>query len=180
MNNSFDIIINESIFDEGLIHRRLNAPFSVRVVSLPTSLNAKGPARDNCSCRGTKLRIRGFRAVSRLRLESWESEPHPCTSKGEKNCEKEEEKNYPRNVDGDKISLTSSFEITRKKCCEFRKRRFSNSISRQRETRKGGMMIPGIGRVARFTMQEASHLTQPPDIVEPEKREGKRKIRRRR
>lgn len=35
-------------------------------------------------------------------------------------------------------------------------------------------MIPGIGRVARFTMQEASHLTQPPDIVEPEKREGKK------
>lgn len=139
MNNSFDIIINESIFDDTPpIERALLRPRYGRVVSLPTSLNAKGRARDNCSCRGTKLRIRGFRAVSRLRLESWESEPHPCTSKGEKNCEKEEEKNYPRNVDGDKISLTSSFEITRKKCCEFRKRRFSNSISRQRETRRRG------------------------------------------
>lgn len=138
MNNSFDIIINESIFDEGLIHRRLNAPFSVRVVSLPTSLNAKGRARDNCSCRGTKLRIRGFRAVSRLRLESWESEPHPCTSKGEKIDGKEEEKNYPRNVDGDKISLTSSLMRLREKSVANFERRFSNSISRQRVTRRGG------------------------------------------
>lgn len=160
MNNSFDIIINESIFDEGLIHRRLNAPFSVRVVSLPTSLNAKGRARDNCSCRGTKLRIRGFRAVSRLRLESWESEPHPCTSKGEKIDGKEEEKNYPRNVDGDKISLTSSLmRLREKSVANFESDDFPIRFPANERHEGGGMMIPGIGRVARFTMQEASHLT---------------------
>lgn len=87
----------ESIFDDERytlpIERALSRPRYGHVVSLPTSLNAKGSAGDNCSCRGTKLRS-GFRAVSRLRatirkLGIRVTRAH--RRKGEKNGGEEEE-----------------------------------------------------------------------------------------